>query len=307
MRLSAFMVTASVVAFSAAGALAQKAPAPSFDVTGSTGARAGAVAGPVRGCVNPNALGTSRVVEVDTTGGPGFGFEHFKMHDFLKPGEIVLTFDDGPWLNTTPAVLKALADHCTKATFFPIGKHSTYYPDILKQVAAQGHSVGSHTWSHANLSKLGVQEAKDEIEKGFSGVKFALGAQPAPFFRFPTLSHPAEMVAYLGERNVGIFSTDLDSFDFRTRKADKMIEGVMNKLKKHGKGIVLMHDFQQVTAHGLPDLLNQLAAGGYKVVHMKAKDSLQTIAEYDAAIIKELKLPTTSGRPTASVIKTISE
>lgn len=306
MRLCAFMVTASVITLTTAAAIAQKAPAPAPDITGSTGARA-AVTAPVRGCPNPNALGTARVVEVDTTGGPGFGFEHFKMHDFLRPGEIVFTFDDGPWLNTTPAVLKALADHCVKATFFPIGKHATYYPDILKQVVAQGHSVGSHTWSHANLSKLGAQEAKDEIEKGFSAVKFALGAQPAPFFRFPTLSHPAEMVAYLGERNVGIFSTDLDSFDFRTPKAEKMIEGVMNKLKKHGKGIVLMHDFQKVTAHGLPELLNQLAAGGYKVVHLKAKDPLQTIAEYDAAIVKELKLPTTSGRPTASVIKTISE
>src|SRR5215510_2185537 len=46
---------------------------------------------------NPNALGVGRVVEVDTTGGPGFGFEHFKSHDFLQPGEVVLTFDDGPW------------------------------------------------------------------------------------------------------------------------------------------------------------------------------------------------------------------
>jgi peptidoglycan/xylan/chitin deacetylase (PgdA/CDA1 family) len=304
MRLSAIMLTASTIVLTAAAAVAQKAPAPEF--TGSTGARAGVTA-PVRGCANPNALGTARVVQVDTTGGPGFGFEHFKMHDFLQPGEIVLTFDDGPWLNTTPAVLKALAEHCVKATFFPIGKHSTYYPDILKQVAAQGHTVGSHTWSHANLSKLGAQEGKDEIEKGFSAVKFALGAQPAPFFRFPTLSHPAEMVTYLAERNVAMFSTDLDSFDFRTRKTDKMIEGVMNKLKKHGKGIVLMHDFQQVTAHGMTELLNQLAAGGYKVVHMKAKDPLATIAEYDAAIVKDLKLPTTSGRPTASVIKTISE
>src|SRR5215475_2981622 len=47
-------------------------------------------------CSNPNALGVSRVVEIDTTGGPGFGFEHFKAHDFLREGEVVLTFDDGP-------------------------------------------------------------------------------------------------------------------------------------------------------------------------------------------------------------------
>jgi hypothetical protein len=46
---------------------------------------------------NPDALGIERTVQIDTTGGPGFGFEHFKQHDFLKPGKIVLTFDDGPW------------------------------------------------------------------------------------------------------------------------------------------------------------------------------------------------------------------
>jgi peptidoglycan/xylan/chitin deacetylase (PgdA/CDA1 family) len=55
-------------------------------------------------------LGISRVVEIDTTGGPGFGFQHFKSYDFLNDHEVVLTFDDGPWLGHTAAVLKALAD-----------------------------------------------------------------------------------------------------------------------------------------------------------------------------------------------------
>jgi peptidoglycan/xylan/chitin deacetylase (PgdA/CDA1 family) len=48
-------------------------------------------------------------------------FEHFKMHDFLRINEVLLTFDDGPWPDNTPAVLKARAEHCIKATFFPIG------------------------------------------------------------------------------------------------------------------------------------------------------------------------------------------
>ncbi|MGZ3294554.1 MAG: polysaccharide deacetylase family protein, partial [Xanthobacteraceae bacterium] len=52
-------------------------------------------------CSNPNALGIARTVEIDTTGGPGFGFEHFKSHDFLREGEVVLTFDDGPWPKNT--------------------------------------------------------------------------------------------------------------------------------------------------------------------------------------------------------------
>src|SRR3990170_5595850 len=91
-------------------------------------------------CANPDALGVARTVEIDTTGGPGFGFEHFKQLDFLRDKEVVLTFDDGPWPVNTVSVLKTLADECTKAIFFPIGKHATYYPEILKQVAAAGHS-----------------------------------------------------------------------------------------------------------------------------------------------------------------------
>src|SRR5258708_4778407 len=114
---------------------------------------------------NPNALRISRVVEIDTTGGPGFGFEHFKSHDFLREGEVVLTFDDGPWPKNTQAVLAALAAHCTKAIFFPIGLHATYEPGILKQVAAAGHAIGSHTWCHQDLSKTkGKCNVNGEVE-----------------------------------------------------------------------------------------------------------------------------------------------
>jgi peptidoglycan/xylan/chitin deacetylase (PgdA/CDA1 family) len=255
---------------------------------------------------NPDALGTTRVVEIDTTGGPGFGFEHFKIHNFLRQNEVVLTFDDGPWPNTTPAVLKALAEQCVKATFFAIGKHATWHPDILRDVAAQGHTVGTHTWSHVDLSRKKLQEAKDEVEKGVSAVKAALGSANAPFFRFPQLKHPPELVTYLGERNIAMFSTDLDSFDFKMRKAEKMVDGLMAKLQKHGKGILLMHDFQQVTAEGLPELLKQLKAGGYKIVHLKAKDAVTTLSQYDEMMTKDQRLPTVSSKPTASVVKTIS-
>jgi peptidoglycan/xylan/chitin deacetylase (PgdA/CDA1 family) len=256
---------------------------------------------------NPNALGVSRVVEVDTLGGPGFGFEHFKTHDFLQPGEVVLTFDDGPWPRHTPAVLAALGAHCTRAIFFPIGKHSMWEPGILKQVVAAGHAVGSHTWSHADLSKKSLEEAKDEIEKGISAVHWAAGAPTAPYFRFPALRHPPELVTYLGQRNVAIFSTDFDSFDFKMRKPEQVRQSVMAKLKKFGKGIILMHDFQQATAAAAADLLNDLKAGGYKVVFMKPKNTITTIASYDEAILKDMKLPTVSDRPTSSVVRTISE
>ncbi len=296
-------ISASLVAFGGASAQGTK-PLTTGAATASAAPSAPAATG---ACTNPNALGLSRTVEIDTTGGPGFGFEHFKQHDFLRNGEVVLTFDDGPWPVNTPAVLKALADQCIKATFFPIGKHATYYPEILKQVAEAGHTIGSHTWSHQDLSKKGmtVDQAKEEIEKAVSAVRMAIEAPEAPFFRFPALRHPPELVTYLGERNIAIFSTDMDSFDFKARKPDQVIKSVMAKLEKHGKGIVLMHDFQHATAEALPELLLQMKAKGYKIVHMKAKDPVKTLAQYDEMIRKDVALPTIDQRPTASVVRTI--
>ena len=264
---------------------------------------------PQKACANPDALGVSRVVEVDTSGGPGFGFENFKQMDFLTDKEVVLTFDDGPWPGNTPAVLKALADECTKAVFFPIGKHATYHPEILRQVAAAGHTIGAHTWSHANLNskKMTEQGAKDEIEKGYSAVKMALGTAPAPFFRFPELQHGPAAMAYLGTRNVAMFSCDADSFDFKAKDAAQIVNTVMTKMDKLGKGIILMHDFQKHTAEAMPTLLRRLKAGGYKVVLMKAKTTYQTLPEYDEALVKDMKLPPTSLRPVNSVVQTVSQ
>ena len=286
------------------------APAAAAPQTAAAPAAAPATAQPARAaCTNPNALGVGRTVEIDTTGGPGFGFEHFKQLDFLRDHEVVLTFDDGPWPGNTPAVLKTLAEECTTGIFFPIGKHATYHPEILKQVYAAGHTVGAHTWSHANLNnkKLTEEQRKDEIEKGFAAVKWALGTPPSPFFRFPALQHPPEMVTYLGTRNIAIFSCDLNSFDFKASKPQTVVDTVMKKVDKLGKGIILMHDFQKHTAEALPELLTRLKAGGYKVVAMRAKTPVQTLPQYEEELAKDSKLPTVSARPVSSVVQTISE
>ena len=289
MRTALALAFAITVASAGTAAWAQNAPA----------------AAPAK-CENPNALGVARVVEIDTTGGPGFGFEHFKAYDFLRDKEVVLTFDDGPWQGNTERVLKALADQCTKALFFEIGKHAGYRPDILKQVAAAGHTVGSHTWSHKDLTTLTTEEATAEIEKGIAAVSIALGNQPVgPFFRFPALRHPPELVKYLGDRNVAIFSTDMDSFDFKMRKPEQVIKSVMDKLAKHGKGIILMHDFQQATAHAAPELLKQLKAGGYKVVQITGKTAVEPKKEYVDMVLKEMGGGLDEARPMSSVIKTI--
>ncbi len=338
MRVAAGLILASAISVAMAGAAWSQTPAPKPIAATQGAAAAPAAAKPAAAtsaaaapapqaaaasaapqqspqparaaCTTQGALGVARTVEIDTTGGPGFGFEHFKELDFLKDHEVVLTFDDGPWPRNTPAVLKALADECTTGIFFPIGKHATYEPEILKQVYAAGHTIGAHTWSHANLNnkKLNEQQRKDEIEKGFAAVKWALGGiSPSPFFRFPALQHPPEMVTYLGTRNIAIFSCDLDSFDFKASKPEKVIDTVMKKLDKLGKGIILMHDFQKHTAEALPTLLQRLKAGGFKVVAMRAKNPVTTLPEYDQELLKDVKLPTVSQRPVNSVVTTVSE
>jgi peptidoglycan/xylan/chitin deacetylase (PgdA/CDA1 family) len=289
---------------------APAAPAPATAAPPATAPGAAQVQPARAPCTNPNALGVARTVEIDTTGGPGFGFEHFKDLDFLRDHEVVLTFDDGPWLENTQSVLKTLAEECTTGIFFSIGKHATYYPEILKQVYAAGHTIGTHTWSHATLTnkKLSEDQRKEEIEKGISAVKWALGGlSPAPFFRFPALQHPPEMVTYLGTRNIAIFSCDLDSFDFKARNAKQVIDVTFKKLDKLGKGIILMHDFHKHTAEALPELLHRLKAEGYKVVAMRAKAPVQSLPQYDEEILKDEKLPTLSQRPLSSVVTTVAE
>ena len=301
---AAWAQDAKAPATAPAPAAAMPAPAPAAAPTPA--AAPAAKVGTTADCKNPNALGVERVVQIDTTGGPGFGFEHFKAYDFLKDKEVVLTFDDGPWQGNTERVLKALADQCTKALFFEIGKHAGYYPEITKQVAKAGHTIGTHTWSHKDLSTLSEDEAKAEIEKGIAAVSIALGNQPvAPFFRFPALRHPPELLKYVGTRNIGVFSTDMDSFDFKMRKPDQVVKSVMTKLAKHGKGIVLMHDFQHATSEALPELLKQMKAGGYKVVQVVGKTPVEPLPEFKAAVLKEMGGGLDEARPMSSVIQTI--
>ena len=263
-------------------------------------------------CDKPDGMGLARTVEIDTTGGPAFGTEHFKQYDFLREKEVVLTFDDGPWPENTPMVLKALTDMCVKATFFEIGEHATWRPDISKMVAAAGMTIGSHTWSHKDLAKnpyaKDIEKAKDEIEMGVSAVHMAVGGPIAPFFRFPDLQQPADLMTYLGTRNIAIFSTDLDTFDFKIHKPEDVVKSAMTKLAKNGKGIVLMHDFQHGTAEALPELLRQLKAGGYKIVHMVAKQPVTTVAKYDDMVRAQDKFSNANNtRPQSSVVKTINE
>lgn len=217
---------------------------------------------------NPGALGVSRVIEVDTTNGPLLGSLQYQTSLELGPKEVVLTFDDGPHPRNTPRILDALKAECVQATFFPVGSMAENHPETLQAVAEAGHTIGGHTWSHPNLSRMSDASAKDQIERGFEAIRAAVRQPIAPFFRFPGLNHSDAMKSYAAERGYAVFSCDLNSDDWRGISARTIVRRTMARLNRQDKGIVLMHDTKWTTAKALPMLFRQLKRGGYKIVHI---------------------------------------
>ena len=142
-------------------------------------------AGPARAC-GPDALGVSRVIEVG--GAPQVGLKTYPRTLALADHEVVLTFDDGP-SRGDPKVLEALAAQCARATFFLIGRNAQERPELVRREIAEGHTVGSHSWSHPSNSLRALELAAgiEEIERGDRAVQAASGARPRTFSAFPAL------------------------------------------------------------------------------------------------------------------------
>ncbi len=239
------------------------------------------------GCGSPGAIGVAREQTIDTGTGPKYGHQQFKDINFLNDGEVVLTFDDGPLRPYTMPVLKALDAHCTKATFFMVGRMALSDPATVKEAAKRGHTIGSHTWSHMDLRKTNTTRARGEMELGISAVSKALGQPIAPFFRFPYLSSPKSMLEYARTRKLGVFSIEVDSNDYRTKEPAAVHRAVLSQLQDAKKGIILFHDIQPSTAGALMGLLDELHARGFKVVHLVPTAPVSTLPEFDAIAEKE--------------------
>jgi peptidoglycan/xylan/chitin deacetylase (PgdA/CDA1 family) len=230
---------------------------------------------PVIDCTNK--LGVSRVAEVDTTGGGDYG-EQYPPTKLLEKGEVVITFDDGPHPAYTRPILDALAEQCTKATFFQVGQMIKNFPAISKEVQAEGHSVGTHTWSHRNMGAVSLDRAKGQIESAINIANETLPDGVAPFFRFPYLSDPKRVRDYLASRNIAVMGIDADSLDWRYRSPEKVFKNIFSALDKSGGGILLFHDIHPQTAKAIPEVLAELKARGYKVVHIVPKTRIETVA-----------------------------
>ena len=231
-------------------------------------------AAPAAECPRDEALGTSRTLAIDAATYPRVGLISFPQTLPLEDHEVVLTFDDGPWPATDPAVLAALAHECVRATFFLIGKPASEHPDLVKQIAAEGHTIGHHTWSHHNLKYMNVEDAAGEVDNGIAAVEMALRGvsttvPSTPFFRYPHFEMTPQTLDNLQKRDIAVLSADIWANDWEQMEPQQVLKLLIERLNAAGKGIVLLHDPEARTAAMLPDFLRYLRDNNYRVVHLE--------------------------------------
>jgi peptidoglycan/xylan/chitin deacetylase (PgdA/CDA1 family) len=224
-------------------------------------------------CPRAGTLGTSRILGVDAAHTPRVGLKSFAQTLPLEDHEVVLTFDDGPWPTTTPRVLATLAKECVRATFFLIGKPASEHPELVRRIAAEGHTIGHHTWSHRSLMRIKPGETGQEIDRGISAVEAALHGTATttpstPFFRFPGFESTPATLDLLQSRGIMVFGADLWASDWEPMTPKQQLKLLIDRLKLARKGIILLHDPKAQTAAMLPDFLRYLKDNHYRVVHL---------------------------------------
>ncbi len=236
---------------------------------------------------NPDALGTSRVITLDPAEHARIGAMQYHESLPLEDKEVVLTFDDGPLPPYTNRVLETLAAECVKATFFMVGRQARAFPDMVRRVYNEGHTVASHSQTHPRIfTRLPMAAAENEIDQGRASVAAALGDEraAAPFFRFPGLGRSDAIEEYLAAHGLMTWSADFLADDWRHITAQQVLARALDRLERRGKGVLLLHDIQPRTALALPVLLKTLKARGYRIVHVvpAGPDRPKTVAPPEA-------------------------
>jgi peptidoglycan/xylan/chitin deacetylase (PgdA/CDA1 family) len=240
----------------------------------ATGASAG-------GCpTDPLAPAAIPTIVLDTRpaadgGAARFGAINYPGHSPLKPMQIALTFDDGPSAGTQ-AVLDILDKHCIKATFFMVGWYAQARPELVRAIAAKGHTLGTHTWLHPiSLRRLGAARAERQITQGFVAVQAALADAPAqdrarlaPFFRFPGLNDSPAMDRWLGQRQVAVVSADFGADDWKRISSAEVERRALKYAAKRGGGILILHEAHARTQEMLDDLITKLEREGFTFVQL---------------------------------------
>ena len=233
----------------------------------------GVAAGAAQAC-RSDALGTARTLTLPREHA-AYGVEHYGPLP-LRPGEVALTFDDGPNPETIERVLAALAAECVKATFFMTGANLDQHPELGRRVAAAGHTPALHSYAHPVLKSMPDAAQLEDLERGMRTFTKVFGHAPAAY-RFPFLDETPAIMASLKRQGVTVFSTDLHIHDYHPNdmRSAILVARLVERLKQHGGGMVLMHDANGPTADALPALLKAIKDNGYQLVHLRWAEQTQ--------------------------------
>jgi len=195
------------------------------------------------------------------------------------PGKVALTFDDGPDPRWTPKILQILKEKNAPATFFVIGENMENYPDLVKREVLQGEIVGSHTYTHPDVSKVSARQV--DLELNLTQRLFqVITGRTLRFFRPPYLgdaspSTAREVAPLLNAKALGYLSVGLkiDPDDWMRPQADLIVQRTIDRLAdknpETGGQVVLLHDSggdRSQTIKALPELIDQIRAHGYQLV-----------------------------------------
>jgi peptidoglycan/xylan/chitin deacetylase (PgdA/CDA1 family) len=190
----------------------------------------------------------------------------------LAANEYVITIDDGPSAETTPRLLDALRAHCVKATFFLIGRKAASNPGLVKEISAQGHTLGSHSYRHPNLATMTEAEIVEEMQQGVDAVEAAQngerGTKGWRLIRLPgsASSSPipsATLTEALHQKWLTIAGYDLSPQDWRNWPPKESFKRLFHAIRD--RGVIVFHDGQSNTILLLPMVLEELSRRGAKI------------------------------------------
>ena len=188
--------------------------------------------------------------------------KHVKATDRIFKGKMLaaLTFDDGPYPETTARLLDILKQKDTLATFFTLGNKAAAYPDIIKREAGEYHEVASHTMYHQNLIRIPTASAVSDINEAKTTLSSILGHDPV--YTRPPYGNTNDTVRTTVGTPIILWSVDTE--DWKSKDVNSIIATAMSEV--HDGAIILMHDIYPTTVDAVPILIDKLRENGYELV-----------------------------------------
>lgn len=181
---------------------------------------------------------------------------------------VALTLDAGASAEPAAAILDTLRQYDVHITFFLTGKWAEENPDIVRRIAAEGHEIGNHSYSHPYMTGLAEEAIVEELQRTEQIIRDLAGQTTHPLFRPPYGDRDQELLDTLGQLGyIGIYWT-LDSLDSvgEPKTADFLLQRVTHPPVDLEGAIILMHVGNRTTADALPAILEWYRQEGYQVV-----------------------------------------